>query len=185
MVSTEELIKIVKDLYKSEHPQRNEIPKIPENGVQLGLFRTFENRLIERSLVSDPTVLNINPLWFLGETERNIFLWRNKKSIKDAAEFSFWLDVRKLASKRLAQLESNDSGNPFLNSLWGTPGGTIDTREGERRYIQELLKLYAPAEPHLTAISTVQCIIYSLKDFGETNTAAPRIVSIPLTPTQH
>ena len=185
MVSTEELIKIVEDLYNSEHPERTEIPKIPENGVQLGLFRTFENRLIERSLVPNPQTLNINPLWFLGETERNIFLWRNKKSIKDAALFSFWLDVRKLASKRLAQLENHDLENPFLNPLWGSPGGTIDTRDGERRYIQELLKLYGPAEPHLTAISTVQCIIYSLKDIGDSDAVAPRIVGIPLTPTQH
>ncbi len=190
MVSTEELIKIVKDLYKSEHTHRNEIPKIPENGVQLTLFKTFENRLIDRGLLPRPQDMNLNPLWFLGETERNIFLWRNKRSINDADQFSFWLDVKKLASKRLAQIENSDIHNPFLNSSWGslsgsTESGPVETRHEERRYITELLRLFAPAEPHLSAISAVQSIVCHLKDTSEGNKNEPRIVSIPLTPIQH
>lgn len=183
MVSTEELIKIVKELYKSEQNIGVEPPKIPQDGVLLTLFRTFENRLIARHLLPDPQSSGFNPIWFLGETERNIFLWRNKKSIKDADGYAFWLDVRKLISKRLSQLENSNPENPFLNPLWGSPSGTLDNCPNEKSYLSEFLKLYGPAEPHLAAISAVQTLVATVDNHN--NFTPAKIVTIPLNPIQH
>jgi hypothetical protein len=186
MVSSEELIKIVKELYKNEQPSAREVPKIPHDGVLLNLFRTFESRLIEKCLLPCPQSLGLNPLWFLGETERNVFLWRNKKSIKDAEEYSFWLDVKKLISKRLAQLEASDPENPFLNPLWGSTSHNTDNHNSERRYLTELLKLYIPAEAHLAAISAVQALVSTISDpHGEPRFNPTKVVLIPVSPTQH
>jgi hypothetical protein len=186
MVSSEELIKIVKELYKSEQNTGEELLKIPQEGVLLSLFRTFENRLIERQMLPDPQSSGFNPIWFLGETERNIFLWRNKKSIKDADDYAFWLDVRKLISKRLAQLENSNPDNPFLNPLWGCPSGTLDNCPNEKRYLSEFLKLYGPAEPHLAAISAVQALVITAENpVKSEGLRSLKIVSIPLNPMQH
>lgn len=186
MVSSEELIKIVKELYKNEQPAAREMPKIPHEGILLNLFRTFESRLIEKCLLPCPQNLGLNPLWFLGETERNVFLWRNKKSIKDAEQYSFWLDVKKLISKRLAQLEASDPANPFLNPLWGSTSNNFDSHDSEQHYLTELLKLYVPAEAHLAAISAVQALVYSISDSsGEPRFNPTKVVSIPISPTQH
>ena len=186
MVSTEELIKIVKELYKSEQHVRVAPLKIPQDGVLLTLFRTFEDRLIQKHMLPDPQSSGFNPIWFLGETERNIFLWRNKKSIKDAHEYAFWLDVRKLISKRLSQLENSNPDNPFLNPLWGPPSGSLDSSPNEKLYLSEFLKLYGPAEPHLAAISAVQTLVTTVENQEDSRRVkAVRIVSIPLTPVHH
>jgi len=186
MVSSEELIKIVKELYKNERPPTTEVPKVPQEGVLLNLFRTFENRLIEKCLLPPPQNAGINPLWFLGETERNVFLWRNKKSIKDAESYSFWLDVRKLISKRLAQLENKDPENPFLHPLWGSTAQHTDGRDSERHYLTELLRLYVPAEAHLAAISAVQALVSTISSTeGDPKYNPSKIVLIPLSPIQH
>lgn len=186
MVSGEELTKLVGELYKSEHSSTNDAHKLPEIGVLLSLFRTFENRLIERDFLPSPQTYGFNPLWFLGETEQNIYLWRHKSSINDANKFHFWLDVKKLASKRLAQLERRDEENPFLNPLWTQTTNGPDSIEAERHYIVELLKLFAPAEPHLTALSAVQTLVATLEPSRSERQPTPRkIIVIPTTPTQH
>lgn len=186
MVSGEELTKLVGELYKSEHSSRIDSQNLPEIGVLLSLFRTFENRLIEREFLPSPSTYSFNPIWFLGETEQNVYLWRHKFSLNDADKFHFWLDVKKLASKRLAQLERREEENPFLNPLWSQSTNGPDGREAERRYIIELLKLFAPAEPHLTALSAVQTLVATIETTKQDGNPLPRkIILIPTTPTQH
>jgi hypothetical protein len=61
----------------------------------------------------------VTPLWFLAETERNIFLWRQGKSLDDVEDYEFWVDIPSLITKRRVQLESPQGLNPFTNPNWG------------------------------------------------------------------
>jgi hypothetical protein len=77
-------------------------------------------------------------LWFIAETERNVFLWRTSQSLDDARKYSFWVDIRGLISKRRDQLSRPQDSNPFTNPLWGS--GALDPSlvERERDYLDAL-----------------------------------------------
>jgi len=176
MVSGEELTKLAEHLYKSEQDSAVEKKPLPKTGALLDLWKKFECRLIERKMVVDPVELGCNPLWFLAETERNIFLWRNKSSISQVSEYNFWIDLKRLASKRLAQLENSDKENPFLNPLWPQSGSSQDNGVSEKDYIINVLSFYNAAEAHLTALSAIELLI-TLDD--------KEPVVLPITPQQH
>jgi hypothetical protein len=106
------------------------------------------------------------PLWFLVETERNVFLWRNGLSVCDADDYEFWIDPARLVEKRLLQLENPDIGNPFLSSsieLAETTNASPDARqqakEEESRYLNDFLELLHRGAPHAHALSEVLSIV--------------------------
>ena len=85
------------------------------------------------------------PLWFIAETERNVFLWRTSQSLDDARKYSFWVDIRGLINKRREQLSHPQDSNPFTNPLWGS--GALDPSlvERERDYLDALEDLIPSA----------------------------------------
>lgn len=105
--------------------------------VLLGILKSIENELRKRELITSyPTPPT--PLWFLAETERNIFLWRSNQSLDDAKLYSFWVDIQSLINKRRDQLARPQEANPFINPLWGS--GPIDPTlvEHEHDYLDAL-----------------------------------------------
>ena len=112
-------------------------PKLSEGCVLLGILRAVETDLRKRKVLAN-TQPGTLPLWFLAETERNIFLWRNNQSISDAPLYTFWIDVPALINKRRAQLQRADEADPFSNPLWG--GGVPDPScwDHERDYLETL-----------------------------------------------
>jgi len=92
---------------------------LPPGSILLGVLKSVESELAKRELLGLKGE-NSTPLWFLAETERNIFLWRNGKSLDDQRDFSFWVDVPALIAKRREQLKKPVGFNPFINPLGGS-----------------------------------------------------------------
>ena len=91
--------------------------KMPDQALLLDTIKPLEielqkRRIIESSLGSTP----VHPLWFIAETERNVFLWRNGFSLSHGEYFECWVDMNRLVEKRLGQLKRNDPNNPVSNS---------------------------------------------------------------------
>jgi hypothetical protein len=108
---------------------RSPAPNLSEGRVLLGILKSIENELRKRELLgfqgTPPT-----PLWFLAETERNVFLWRSGQSLDDTRNYTFWVDIKALIEKRREQLRKPQDQNPFINPLWGS--GTLDHSLVER-----------------------------------------------------
>ncbi len=117
-------------------------PNLFTGRLLLGILKSIENELRKREMLgfqgTPPT-----PLWFLAETERNVFLWRTGQSLDDAKKYSFWVDVTALIEKRREQLKNPQDSNPFINPVWGS--GPLDAKlvDGERDYL-DLLEDLAP-----------------------------------------
>jgi hypothetical protein len=105
---------------------------ISSNAILLGVLKSIEKELRARGFLGD-SFQEAMPLWFLAETERNIFLWRSCLSIDDANEFSFWVDVPALIAKRRRHLSRCDGFNPFVN-----PSPRETGAEMELRYLDHL-----------------------------------------------
>lgn len=116
---------------------RGDAPNLSTGCVLLGILKSIENELRKRehlwSSGTPPT-----PLWFIAETERNIFLWRTNQSLDDARKYSFWVDIRGLISKRREQLSHPQDSNPFTNPLWGSGAMDPSLVERERDYLDAL-----------------------------------------------
>lgn len=131
------------EISPTEHPAvsaqelRGESTNVSTGCVLLGILKSIENELRKRHHLwtsgTPPT-----PLWFIAETERNVFLWRTSQSLDDARKYSFWVDIRGLISKRREQLSRPQDSNPFTNPLWGS--GTLDPSlvDRERDYLDAL-----------------------------------------------
>jgi hypothetical protein len=120
--------------------------------VLLGILKSIETELRNRNHLwsSGPPP---TPLWFLAETERNVFLWRSSQSLDDARKYSFWVDIRALISKRREQLSRPQDSNPFTNPLWGS--GALDESlvDRERDYLDALEDLIPTAFRRAEALS--------------------------------
>ena len=125
---------------------------MPAGAVHLDLVRVLETELQQRQLIECNTPV-LNPLWFLAETERNVFLWRKGYSIEQADEFDFWIDLDPLIEKRLDQLSHFEEDNPFMNPLWGLSIADPDTLRREENYLRSLASLISQIRPHLEALS--------------------------------
>lgn len=125
---------------------------IPPGAVHLHLIKTLETEILNRRMLDGGSSL-FNPLWFLAETERNVFLWRRGCSIIQEDEFEFWVDIPALIEKRLGQLSRFDGENPFMNPLWGLSIADKETATKEERYLQSLFELINDVLLHLEALS--------------------------------
>jgi hypothetical protein len=133
---------------------------LPAYAVLLSMTRTLELQLQRRSLLKAPTVGSFTPVWFVAETERNVFLWRRGLSLIQQDEFEFWVDLPKLVAKRLHQLESADADNPFTNPLWASSSADPDLIRRESEYLESLLEIIARVGPHAHAFSraSAECL---------------------------
>src|SRR5438128_1283697 len=116
-----------------ERPNAALLAALPKAAVLLEVVKPLEQRLRMRGLLRSNDSATFHPLWFLAETERNVFLWRRGCSLGQQDQFEFWVDLRLLISKRLHQLENVDFENPFLNPGWGSslPSGGVRASEQE------------------------------------------------------
>jgi hypothetical protein len=138
--------------HESAHHVHSNVQVLPKGAILLGVLKSVETELRRRRMLGD-TCDTLTPVWFLAETERNIFLWRNGKSLDDQQDFDFWVDIKALMAKRRKQLENPRGLNPFVNPLWGT--APLDQRliNRERDYLDDLEELGSVVMPHAEALS--------------------------------
>lgn len=119
----------------------------------------MEARLQERGLLPPATGPSFSFLWFIAETERNVFLWRNGYSIAQADEFDFWVSVPDLIQKRLNQLELGSPDNPFINPLWGITNHSPVHAGREIEYLNALADVMSRIADQAFALSHVGSIL--------------------------
>ncbi len=154
--------------FKSVHAPPLRLSDIPERAIIAGVLKALEEEFQARGML--PTQKNglassaFNPVWFLVETERNIFLWRNGCSLIQQDEFEFWINAPALIDKRLKQLACGDLQNPFLNPAWDgdlKADGVGNSQVGsemfrvEMDYLNTFLELINKIAPHAHALSQV------------------------------
>lgn len=120
--------------------------------ILLGILKSVEQELRTRELVGDPAQ-EATPLWFIAETERNVYLWRNGKSIDDRAQFTFWVDINALIAKRREQLRRNRGFNPFINSMANSGGDESRGIQVEHQYLDCLEDLSGCIFKHAETLS--------------------------------
>lgn len=124
----------------------------PSGAILLGVLKSIESELRKRNLlgiVADTAT----PLWFLAETERNVFLWRNGKSIDDHKQYSFWINVHELVAKRREQLKRAKGFNPFINSLVSSAPTDSAGVAHEQNYLDCVEELTDTVFRHAEALS--------------------------------
>lgn len=148
---------------KFVHGQPSERPKtdLPKAAVLADVLRTVETQLASRGFLREQRQGCFNPIWYLAETERNVFLWKRGCSVVQQDEFEFWIDIHALIEKRLRQLDSFDSQNPFLNPLWGVATADKDSAEYERQYLLSFAEAMRQIESHLHALSRLGSLLLS------------------------
>lgn len=115
-------------------------------------------QLQKRGIIPCPAMQAFNPLWFVAETERNVFLWRRGCSLIQQDEFEFWIDLPKLIDKRLHQLASqNDS--PFVNPLWGISVLDKDSAKREQDYVRAFAEIQERISGHMNALSHIGSLL--------------------------
>lgn len=147
---------------------RGAVGTIPPGALLASFVKTLETEFVSRGLISSP-IFEFFPVWFLVETERNVFLWRSGLSLCDASDYEFWVDPARLIEKRLLQLENPDIGNPFVGPLFeslserpamGTPKNLDhSTTIAEANYLTSFLETLGQVAPHAHALSEVASVV--------------------------
>jgi len=144
-------------IVRSAHP--------PNGSILDGVLKTVELQLQNRGLLAAFDPGDFHPVWFLAETERNVFLWRHGLSLADHEEFEFWLDPRALVDKRLKQLErAGETAFPGWASELAEPA----PREAERGYLASFVEVLAKIDAHAHALSIVASVL-GAQSKGERN----------------
>ncbi|MBX7143713.1 MAG: hypothetical protein K1X79_04620 [Oligoflexia bacterium] len=134
--------------YKNEQPSQ-----LRPRGVLLAdTLKTLECALNARGLLVRRDSDIFHPLWYVAETERNIFLWKQGRSIIEQDDFEFWIDLPRLISKRLEHLQSQNDNNPFINPLWSITQESAPDRRREIDYLQTFADIVRDIETHLAAL---------------------------------
>lgn len=151
--------------------------KLAGGAILAELLKSTEVELQRKGLIPSNLSEEFHPLWFLAETARNTFLWRNGLSLIQHDEFEFWVDVPRLIEKRLAQLE-HQSGeeNPFINPLWSLASQDQSVREREMEYLLAFREALDKICTHLEALSL--CASQVLQDSLQTESKVK--VMLPL-----
>lgn len=138
-------------IVQTEHP--------PKDTVLDQVLKTVEIQLQGRGLLAGFDPEHFHPVWFLAETERNVFLWRNGFSLADLDDFEFWLRPRELIEKRFGQIERTSGSNPLLNPAWGSELAEAAPRRAEREYLASFLSVLKKVEAHAHALSLVASLV--------------------------
>lgn len=147
---------LAEDMHLGPQKLRGSLGKIvttaPPGTVLLGILKSVEAELRKRDLFGT-ILVETTPLWFIAETERNVFLWRSGRSIADHRDFAFWIDIRALIEKRRGQLNRATGFNPFICSMWNSPGEDTQALDQERDYLTALEDLLGSIFKHAEALS--------------------------------
>ena len=167
--------------FKNEHKVHNlaqryalSAAEVPESAVPLSVLKRTEEELRTRGLLGRTVSSTVLPLWFLGETERNVFLWRNGLSVDDASRFEFWIDVPRLIEKQLTRAEGKPGSDSFFLPLWTTEDLGKFENDGVTAYCGVLSEIWELAGPHLHALSA------AAREVVEGHVAQTPIVVLPL-----
>lgn len=159
MLTTESSALACDVVHKIVQLPRISVQDLPKGACTLEVLKTIESQLLNRGILKAPPGVASAPLWFLAETERNIFLWRNGLSLTQEDDFEFWIDLPKLFEKRLTQLQSYDAENPFMNPLWGNSVQDREHAAKEADYLLYFRDIMMKAESHAHALSRVGSIL--------------------------
>ena len=129
-------------------PRKN-VSHGPTGCVLLGVLKSVEQELSSRERLGIAQA-NATPLWFLAETERNIYLWRRGFSIADHEFFSFWIDIHALITKRKRQLRQTRGTNPFI--AFGNPNSKSAAAK-ESQYLEAFEEISSTIIHYAGAVS--------------------------------
>lgn len=129
--------------------------ELPERALLLDSIKPLEIELQRRNLTQTLGTGLVHPLWFIAETERNVFLWRNGFSLSDEIYFEFWIDIDGLIQKRGKQLEAKGMDNPFMNTMWGGCDEASGSEDAEGAYLASLREALAPIILHAHSLGRV------------------------------
>ncbi|MBN8549088.1 MAG: hypothetical protein J0M12_07230 [Deltaproteobacteria bacterium] len=179
MTTSERSANLSAKLCKFVQGGRAEAPDtLPQAAVLADVLKTVETQLASRGFLRDQRHDCFNPIWYLAETERNVFLWKRGCSVLQQDEFEFWIDINALIEKRLRQLDSFDSQNPFLNPLWSVATPDRDSAEYERQYLLSFAEAMRQIETHLHALSRLGSLLINELE-GETEQRERVILPTP------
>ncbi len=153
MLSRPALGKTKKNYANFAEQEHGTVRKVHKGCVPLSAMKTLETQLQKRGITKTNPVNLASPLWFIAETERNVFLWRNGFSLADADNFEFWVDVEALVNKRLRAQQQADADNPFHNGFWSTESIDGENLREERAYFEQIVDAVVKIEAHLLALS--------------------------------
>lgn len=135
---------------------------LPSTAIPASSLKTLETEMQKHGWLRPPRTNDYTPIWFLVETERNIFLWRNGRSVIEQDEYEFWIDIEALVLKRIRQLETSDLNNPFTNPFWSEMDPSSPNNEDiqdlaqkasslEAQYLMSFLESLKKLIPHVSA----------------------------------
>jgi len=158
MISPQPFADLNIQAYKTVQTNSKALCEIPESALLADVLRTLETQLQAKALVNSFRSGTFNPIWFLVETERNIFLWRNGYSLSRQCDFEFWVDLPALIAKRIRQIESGDPSNPFVNPYGDWNNSHADSLlsealKEEKEYLKSFLRSLESIMIHAHALS--------------------------------
>jgi len=133
-----------------------------EGGLEalpLDALKALETQYQRRGLLPKPSREPFFPLWFMAETERNVFLWRSGNSLTRKNDFDFWVNVDALIAKRLDQLAEAEDEAQFFSSGFGLAVLDRDSALREREYLLSLAGLIDRVRPHVCAFARAGLIV--------------------------
>lgn len=157
MVRRQALAENTEKSHKIEH-QTDILEQIHRsNAILINTIKTLETQLQTKGVLQGFDG-SFYPVWFLGEQERNVFLWRKGCSIIEASDYEFWVDLAGLIEKRKKNLSNGSLTNPFTNPQWN--GDEIDDelpyrsiREKELRYLETFQEVFKRIQEYASAFS--------------------------------
>jgi len=163
-------------LSKNVQIRPESIQPAPPTAVLADVLKTLEEQFQQRGLVRRIEQDTFNPLWFLAETEKNVFLWRHGRSLIEQDQFEFWINVEALIEKRLHQLNNLSSDNPFTNPLWEISLPDPDIARREKEYLDSFLESFRRIHTHAAALSQVASLLEkeSRKEAGREVVVLPK-----------
>jgi hypothetical protein len=165
---------------KTVHRMSESAQQRPDDGLLLGVLKSLEQELHRRRRLQSVTHNgHCSPLWFIAETERNVFLWRHGYSLHDEANFEFWVRPEQLVEKHLRLVNRQNGLNPFVNPMWGMAESSTGDFQPQIDYLDELLDQLSMVAAHASALSHASTrVLMELR--GEKETQVSReVVIIP------
>ena len=144
-------------LYKIVHSFGKTLGDLSETSVTLNTLKATERALVKKELLPKNSAFQETPIWFLAETERNVFLWRNGLSLTDSPNFEFWFDPIELASRQLGKLleRPHSDERAEYKELPGLFSGNISNQQESISldYLERFVSAWKLIGPHLHALS--------------------------------
>ncbi len=126
---------------------------LPSDALLYEMLKPLEQKLQKRPQMLRFATKSVYPLWFLSETERNVFLWRNNHSLREQEAFQFWISIDHLIERRIHQLQRFTEENLFLSPE--LTGHTRDFQRAQIEYLEAFSHEFKKIRPHAHALSVV------------------------------